>query len=83
MRRFSIACAALGLAAIALGSTSPAQASYKLIRWDFTGICQIWNNELPFQPSPSRYKTINPALPTFMDALAAKNKVFQAAKCTL
>ena len=83
MRRFSIVCAALGLAVTALVATSPAQASYKVIRWDNTGVCQIWDNGAPIQPFPSNYKTVSKSMPTFMDALAAKDKLFHAARCTL
>ena len=51
MRRFSMACAALGLAATALVATSPAQASYKVIRWDTTGVCQIHPGAINSIPS--------------------------------
>ena len=83
MRRFSIVCAALGLAATALVATSPAQASFKVIRWDTTGVCEIWDNAFSTKPFPSDYKTVSHSVPTFMDALAAKDKLFHAAKCTL
>lgn len=83
MRRLSIVCAALGLAATALVATSPAQASYKVIRWDGTGVCQIWDNAVPTQPFPSNYRTVSRSVPTFMEALAAKDRLFHAAKCTL
>jgi hypothetical protein len=83
MRRLTIACAALGLAATALVATSPAQASYKVIRWDGTGFCQIWDNAVPTKPFPSDYKTVSRSVPTFMNALATKDRLFHAAKCTL
>ena len=83
MRRFSIVCAALGLAATALVATSPAQASYKVIRWDTTGVCEIWDNAFTTKPFPSDYKVVSHPVPTFMDALAAKDKLFHAARCTI
>ena len=83
MRRFSILCAALGLAATALVATSPAQASYKVIRWDNTGFCEIWDNAFSTTPFPSDYKTVSHAVPTFMDAIAVKDRLFHAARCTL
>ena len=83
MRRFSIACAALGLAATALIATSPAQASYKVIRWDTTGVCQIWDNAATIKPFGTDYNTVTRPVATFTDALAAKNKVFAAAKCSI
>ena len=83
MRRFSIVCAALGLAATAFAATSPAQASYKVIRWDTTGACQIWDNAFATKPFASDYKTVSKSMPTFLDALAAKDKLFHSAKCTI
>jgi len=83
MRRLSIACAAVGLAATALVATSPAEASFKVIRWDVTGVCQIWDNAIPNKPFPSDYKTVSRSVPSFIDALAAKDRLFRAAKCTL
>jgi len=83
MRRLSMLCAAAGLAVTALAATSPAEASYKVIRWDGTGFCQIWDNAVPTKPFPSDYKTVSATVPTFLDALAAKDKLFHAAKCTL
>jgi len=43
MRRATALCAAVGIAVSALAVVSPAQAGYYVIRWDNTGICQIWN----------------------------------------
>ena len=83
MRRFSILCAALGLAATALVAASPAQASYKVIRWDTTGVCEVWDNAFATKPFATDYKTVSRSVPTFMDALATKDKLFHAAKCTI
>jgi hypothetical protein len=83
MRRFPIACAALGLAATALIATSPAQASFKVIRWDTTGVCQIWDNASTIKPWGTDYKAVTRSVATFTDALAAKDKVFAAAKCSI
>ncbi len=83
MRRFSTVCAVLGLAATAFVATSPAQASYKVIRWDNTGVCEIWDNGFAVKPFATDYKTVSRSVPTFLDALAAKDKLFQRAKCTL
>ena len=83
MRRFSTVCAVLGLAATALVATSPAQAAYKVIRWDTTGVCEIWDTSFSTRPFGSDYKAVTRSMPTFTDALAAKDRVFHAAKCTL
>ena len=50
MRRLSMLCVAAGLAVTALAAASPAEASYKVIRWDGSGICQIWDNAIPTKP---------------------------------
>ncbi len=83
MRRFSIVCAALGLAATALVATSPAQASYKVIRWDNTGVCEIWDSAFAIKPFATDYKTVSRSVPTFTDAIATKDRLFHAARCTL
>jgi hypothetical protein len=83
MRRFSTVCAVLGLAATAFVATSPAQASYKVIRWDTTGACEIWDTSFAIKPFASDYKTVTRSVSTFIDALAAKEHVFHAARCTI
>jgi len=83
MRRFSVACAALGLAATALIATSPAQASFKVIRWDTTGVCQIWDNASTIKPFGTDYKAVTKSVATFNEALVAKDRVFAAAKCSI
>ena len=82
MRRLSMLCVAAGLAVTAFAATSPAEASYKVIRWDGTGICQIWDNAIPTKPWPSDYKTVSATVPTFVAALAAKDRLWRAKKCT-
>jgi len=41
MRRFSILCAAAGIAVTALAATSPAEAAFHVIRWQDTGFCHV------------------------------------------
>ena len=55
MRRLSMLCAAAAIAATAAAATSPAQAAFHLIRWEGTGICQIWDETSP--PNHSRRTT--------------------------
>jgi hypothetical protein len=43
MRRGLGFCAAAGFAAAVFFFTSPAQASYRVIKWNVTNICQIYN----------------------------------------
>ena len=85
MRRISILSAIAGIAAIS-GLTAPAQAAgYYVIRWENTGICQIWNEDLNRKPWewPSHYKVVSKPLPTFSDAMAVQLKMRDQRSCTL
>jgi hypothetical protein len=81
MRKLSILAAATGLVATALVAASPAQAAYSIIRWEGTGFCQIWDNNIPTQPFPSNYTTVGASLPTFFDALSVKDGMIRTGTC--
>jgi hypothetical protein len=83
MRRLQIFCAAAALAATAVVATSSAQAGYHLIRWDGTGLCQIWDEAVPTTPYPANYSAVeHSAAPTFLEALATKERMMRAGACT-
>jgi len=84
MRRVPALCAAAGIAVSALAVASPAQAGYYLIRWDNTGVCQVWSEDLSFKPMrwPSDYKVVSKPVPTFTTAMAMKEKLRQQGHCT-
>ncbi|MBR0724816.1 hypothetical protein JQ612_27095 [Bradyrhizobium manausense] len=81
MRRFSMLCAAAGLAAAAFVAASPAEASYHLIRWQDSGVCQIWDESIPTTPWPAGYHRASASVPTFLDALALKDHALKAGHC--
>ena len=81
MRRLSMLCVASCLAVTALAATSPAEASYKVIRWDGNGFCQIWDNSAMTKPFPSDYRTVSKSMPTFLDAMATKDHLWRANVC--
>lgn len=90
MRRVSALCAAAGIAASSLTVSSlavisPAQAGYYVIRWDNTGICQIWNEDLTSKPLrwPSDYEVVSKPVPTLAAAMAIQEKMRQQRHCTL
>jgi len=90
MRRVTALFAAAGIAAASLIVTSlavitPAQAGYYVIRWDNTGICQIWNDEMTSKPLrwPSDYKVVSKPVPTFTAAAAVQEQMRQQRHCTL
>ena len=80
MRRLYALCAASSLA---LAVASPAQAAFHLIKWDGTGICQIWDQSIPTKPWPSNYKVVGMPVPTFTAALAVKDGMLKKGKCKL
>ena len=83
MRRLSILCATAFIAVTALAATSPAEAAFHVIRWQNTGICQVWDNSLPLTPWPSNYTTVTHAQPTFTRAQAVKDMLLKKHICTL
>ena len=85
MRRITALCAAAGIAAAALTVAAPARAGYYVIRWENTGICQIWNEDLKYKPWewPSRYKVVSKPAPTFSDAMAVQLKMRAQHSCAL
>ena len=84
MRRVSALCAAAGIAVSAL-AVAPAQAGYYVIRWENTGICQIWNEDLKYKPMewPSHYKVVSKPVATFTDATAIQLRMREQRHCTL
>ena len=85
MRRATALCAAAGIAVSALAAAGPAQAGYYLIRWDNTGICQIWNEDLRYKPVqwPSDYKVVSKPVPTLSAAMVVQATMRQQRSCTL
>ena len=82
MRRFSMLCAAAGLAAAAFVAASPAEAGYHLIRWHDSGFCQIWDESIPTTPWPAGYHRASASVPTLLDALAMKDSALKAGHCS-
>jgi hypothetical protein len=85
MRRFTALCAAAGIAAAALAVAAPAHAGYYVIRWENTGICQIWNEDLRYKPLewPSHYKVVSRPVSSFSDAMATQLKMREQRHCNL
>jgi hypothetical protein len=85
MPRFATICIAAGLAAATLVIAAPARAGYYIIRWDNTGICQVWSEAFAFKPIPwpSGYKLVSRPVPTFNDAFMLQVRLRQQGRCTL
>ena len=85
MRRVLAVCAAAGVAASVFSVPASAKVGYYVIRWDNTGICQIWNEDLRYKPTewPSTYKVVSKTLPTFVAANDVQLKLRAERRCML
>jgi hypothetical protein len=83
MLRLTALAATAGVAFTALVATSPAEAAFHLIRWEGTGVCQVWDQSIPTKPIPSNYKTVSKPVPTFVAALAVKDGMLKKGTCKL
>jgi len=80
LRRSLILGAALGVGLIA---AAPANAAWRVIKWNITGICQIWDFGIDGAPIPGDFHMMSRPLPTFGAALNAKSRLWNAGRCTL
>jgi hypothetical protein len=83
-------CAAVSIAvsapaAPAMAARHVPEAGYCVIRWNDTGICQIWNTDLRYKPVElfSKYKVVGKPVPTFVAAADIQQKMRAARSCTL
>ena len=83
MLRLTALAATAGLALTALAATSPAEAAFHLIRWEGTGVCQVWDQSIPTKPVPANYKTVSKPVPTFAAALAMKDGMLKKGACNI
>ena len=86
MHRVTAFCATVCLVVSTAALARPApQSGYYVIRWDNTGVCQIWNTELQQQPVRflSDYKVVSKPVPTFTEAVGLQEQMRQARHCTL
>ena len=85
MRRITTLTIAAGIAASTFTVAPPAKAGYNVIRWENTGICQIWNEELQYKPMewPSHYKVVSRPVPTFTDAVNIQLQMREKRSCFL
>jgi hypothetical protein len=85
MRRVTALAIAAGIAMSASAVARPAPDGYYVIRWDNTGVCQIWNDNLNTRPVrwPSDYKVVSRPVPTLTDAVGLQQKLRMDHRCTL
>ena len=83
MRRIFGFCAVAAIGFTALAASSPASAAYHLIRWQDTGFCQIWDQNIPTAPYPGNFRVIvGSEVPTFVDALVFKDGMLRSGACS-
>jgi hypothetical protein len=84
MRRINALAAAAAILASSAAFARPMPQGYYVIRWDNTGVCQIWNTNLQQQPVHflSDYKVVSKPVPTFTEAAAAQEKMRVSRACT-
>jgi hypothetical protein len=93
MRRVTAICAAAAIVASNLVVAGAAVArpmhqplsGYYVIRWNDTGICQIWNTDLTEKPWRmfSEYKIVSKPVPTFAAAATIQENMRMSRGCTL
>ena len=83
MLRLTALAATAGLALTAFAATSPAEAAFHLIRWEGTGVCQVWDQSIPTTPVPSNYKTVSKPVPTFAAAMTIKDGMLKKGACNI
>lgn len=71
---------ALCAAALALFAAQPAEASFKVIKWN-TGWCQIWNNNTPWNAGPFGWSAVSPNFNTMGEANVAKLDLARKGVC--
>ena len=86
MRRVFALCAVAGIASSIFAVPAFAKTGYYVIRWDNTGICQVWNEDLHYKPlqwGVSTYKIVSKPYPTFTQASELQIKWRGERRCTL
>jgi hypothetical protein len=84
MRRRLILCAAAaGFAATSLFTATPADAAYRIIKWDATRVCQIWNFTIGNRPIPANYRVVSGPIGSYGAALSVKNRLWRSGRCSL
>lgn len=77
----------LGLLAVttAFFVTSPAQAArdFRVVQWDFTKVCQIYDFGWGGRPIPANYHVLTPPLPSFAAAVRAKSRLARHGRCSI
>jgi len=77
MMKLKIAVAAVALAFVA---AQPAEASFKVIKWN-TGLCQVWNNATPWNAGPVGWQTVSRNYRSFWRAAHKRHHLIMTGRC--
>lgn len=81
IKRSLIVSTTIAFAATALIATTPAQAApYKVVKWDLTRMCQIYDFGTG-KPMLSDYKVLTKPLSSFSAASSAEKHLWRKGKC--
>jgi hypothetical protein len=75
-----IACRRDGIFCHKLRASAP---DFRVIQWDFTRICQIYDFGWGGRPIPSNYRILTPPLPSFRAAVRAKGQLARHGRCSI
>ena len=82
MRYLCLLAATAAIAVSAVATMSPADAAFHLIRWQDSGFCQVWDENVSTVPYPANYTVIEGSVvPTFGDALVFKDGLLRSGAC--
>lgn len=83
MRRRLVLAAAAAAMTFTAFATPALAADYRVIQWDITRICQIYDFSFGGRPIPSNYRVLTRPLRSYGAALAAKNRLWQRGRCLI
>lgn len=75
--------ATFSFVAIGFCAASPAEASYRVVQWRGTHVCQIYDFGWGGRPIPSDYRVLTGPLPSFGAALRAKDRLWHRGRCSI
>jgi hypothetical protein len=67
-------------AALTVAVSSPAHATYQVIRWT-SGFCQVWSHAIPTRPFPGDFRAVSPPYRTAARATAELYRLIAARRC--
>ena len=83
MRHWHLGLLTAAATSFVVTNSAHAAPDYRVIRWDFTRICQIYDFGWGGRPIPSNYRILTPPLPSFRAAVRAKGQLARRGRCSI